>query len=88
MTYDILLGLPVLQHYGPDSLDPAHILYNQHVCANKMYKMQSCTNKIVGMLLMHKQDVDQQQVCTNKIVGMFPMHNQDANNKQICMLLV
>ena len=28
------------------------------------------------MLLMHKQDVDNQQVCSNKIVGMFPMHNQ------------
>ena len=70
MTNVITLGL--LQHYGPDSPDPA----DQQVCRNKMYKMQSCTNKIVGMLLMHKQDVDNQQVCSNKIVGMFPMHNQ------------
>ena len=38
--------------------------------------MQSCTNKMMGMLLMRKQDVDNHKVCTNKIVGMFPMHNQ------------
>ena len=35
--------------------------------------MQSCTSKIVGMLLMHKQGVDNQQVRTNKILGMFSL---------------